>query len=251
MRRDIKTILFFTITAVLMVVIIGFTGVKNTGKQVNDVIVEIHDQNGDFFTDQTEILNLINAENTDYVLGLSVKELNLKELERRVEANAFVKDAQIYRDIKGNLLVQVEQARPIARIYNPHGPDQYIDMDGTILPTNSRHTARVPIVEFERSFSWQRSLTETDYGMEILALLNYIEKDEFWRAQIAQLVIEKDGELTLLPQVTKQEIKFGMPENLDTKFRKLKVFYKEILPNKGWNTYSLVNLKFENQIVCE
>ncbi|MEQ9307587.1 MAG: cell division protein FtsQ/DivIB, partial [Marinoscillum sp.] len=186
-----------------------------------------------------------------YVLGLSVKDLNLKELEERVESNAFVKDAQIYRDIKGNLMVMVEQARPIARIYNPNGPDQYIDADGTILPTNSRHTARVPIIEFERSFSWQKSLVETDYGMRMLELLNFIEQDDFWRAQIASLIIEKNGELTLLPQVSKQEIKFGMPENWEGKFKKLKVFYKEILPNKGWNTYSLVNLKFENQIVCE
>lgn len=251
MNREIKTILFFSVCAVFVVVIIGFASVKNTGKPVNDVIIEITDQNGDFFTDQPEILNLLNAENTDYVLGLSVNDLDLKELEQRVEFNAFVKEAQVYRDIKGNLMVKVEQARPIARIYNPHGPDQYIDVDGTILPTNSRHTARVPILELERSFSWERSITETEYGEKILAILNYIENDEFWRAQIAQLVIEKDGELTLLPQVTKQEIQFGMPEGLEGKFKKLKVFYKEILPNKGWNTYSLVNLKFENQIVCE
>lgn len=251
MKRDVKTILFFTISAIVMMAIIGFTGVKNSSKQVNNVLVEIKDQNGDFFTDRLEILNLINAGNTDYVLGLSVDALNLKELERRVESNAFVKDAQIYKDIKGNLLVKVVQSRPIARVYNPHGPDQYIDADGTILPTNARHTARVPIVEFERSFSWEKSITETEYGVKVLDMLRYIEESDFWRAQIAQLIIEKDGEMTLLPQVTKQEIKFGMPEDLEGKFKKLKVFYKEILPNKGWNTYSLVNLKYENQIVCE
>ena len=251
MSRDIRTIVFFAISAIIMVVIIGFTSVKNTGKPVNDVKVEIRDQNGDYFTDQMEVVNLLNAENTDYVLGLSVENLDLKLLEQRVEANPFVKDAQIYRDIKGNLIVKVDQARPIARIYNPNGPDQYIDEDGRLLPVNAKHTARVPIIETERSFSWARSLVETDYGMDLLSMLNYIENDEFWKAQIAQIVIEKDGQLKLLPQVTKQEILFGMPKGLDGKFKKLMVFYKEILPNKGWNTYSSVNLKFENQIVCE
>ena len=234
-----------------MVVIIGFTGVKNSGKPVNDVLVKIQDQNGDYFTDQMEIISLMNAGSTDYVLGQSIEHLDLKLLEQRVESNPFVKEAQIYGDIKGNLIVKVEQARPIARIFNPNGPDQYIDEDGRLLPVNAKHTARVPIIETERGFSWERSLTETDYGNDILALLNYIEKDKFWRAQIAQVVIEKDGQLKLLPQVTKQEIIFGMPDDLDSKFKKLMVFYKEILPNKGWNTYELVNVKFENQIVCE
>tara|TARA_Y100000310_G_scaffold318272_2_gene372117 strand:- start:607 stop:1362 length:756 start_codon:yes stop_codon:yes gene_type:complete len=250
-KRDIKTILFFSVAAAVMVVIIGFTGVKNSGKRVNDVLIEIQDQNGDYFTDQMEIISLMNAESTDYVLGQSIEQVDLKLLEERVESNPFVKEAQIYRDIKGNLLVKVEQARPIARIYNPNGPDQYVDEDGRLLPVNAKHTARVPIIETERGFSWERSLTETDYGNDILALLNYIESNEFWKAQIAQLVIEKDGQLKLLPQVTKQEIIFGMPEDLDSKFKKLMVFYKEILPNKGWNTYELVNVKFENQIVCE
>ena len=80
---------------------------------------------------------------------------------------------------------------------------------------------------------------------------NIIDEDEFWRAQIAGVIVEKDGDIRMLPQVTKQNVHFGQPEDLDEKFMKLKVFYKEILPNKGWNTYQTVNLKFKNQIVCE
>lgn len=234
-----------------MLVIIGFTGVKNSGKRVNNVLVEIRDQNGDFFTDQLEILNLLNAQSTDYVLGLSIKDLDLKTLESRVEGHPFIKDAQVFRDVRGNLMVQVEQAQPIARIFNRSGSDQYIDIDGTLLPTNERHTARVPIVEMERNFSWDTNINETEYGRKVLDMLRFIEADKFWKAQIAQLVIHKDGEVTMLPQVTKQEIAFGMPVDFEGKFKKLKVFYKEILPNKGWNTYSMVNLKFKNQIVCE
>lgn len=251
MKREVKTILILSGTVVVMLAIIGFTGVKSSSRPVNDVVVTIEDQNGDFFTDQLEVLNLLNKESTDYVLGLAIDDLDLKELERRVERNPFIKDAQVYRDIKGNLIVNVQQVRPIARIFSASGPDQYISVEGELLPTTARHTARVPIVELERSFSWEHNITETEYGQELLNTLKFIDNDKFWKAQIAHIVIERDGELTFLPQVTKQEVKFGMPEKLEKKFKKLKVFYKEILPNKGWNTYSMVNLKFENQIVCE
>ncbi|MFY0605805.1 MAG: cell division protein FtsQ [Cyclobacteriaceae bacterium] len=251
MKREIKNILFFSIVLLTLAVTIGFTSVKNTAKPVNDVKVHILDQNGNFFTDHIEILNLLNAENTDYVLGLAVKDLDLKTLEERIEVNPFVKDAQVFRDVKGNLIVNVKQAQPVARIFNPHGPDQYIDEEGFILPVSQRHTARVPLIELERSFSWEKNITETEYGTDILEMLTFIREDKFWNAQIAGFVIEKNGELTLMPQVSKQFVKFGMPSDLDTKFKKLKVFYKEILPNKGWNTYTSVNLKFKDQIVCE
>lgn len=251
MKREIKAILLFSVTTVVLPAIIGFAGAKNTGKQVKNVIVEIMDQNGNYFTDRLEIVDLLTANKTDYVLGLSVAQLNLKQLERRVKAHPFVKDVQVFHDIKGNLLVKVRQAQPIARMFKAGQEHQYIDLEGNLLPTITKHTARVPIVELERNFSWKTSITETDYGRKVLALLKYIAQDEFWKAQIAGLVIARDGGITLLPQVTRQEIRFGIPEDFDKKFKRLKIFYKEILPNKGWNTYRLVNLKFENQIVCE
>ena len=251
LKRNIKTILFFTATTVLLLVTIGFAGKRNGDKAVRNVMVEILDEKGNYFTDNLEIIDLLNAQSTDYVLGLSINQLNLKVLEQRVEAHPFVKDAQVYHDVRGNLLVKVQQAQPIARVYQPGAEHQYIDVEGQLLPTVTRHTARVPTLELERGFSWEESIAETDYGAKVLALLKYIDADDFWRAQIAGLVISKDGSITLQPQVTRQEVLFGMPEDFDKKFRKLKIFYKDILPNKGWNTYSLVNVKYDHQIICE
>jgi cell division protein FtsQ len=52
-------------------------------------------------------------------------------------------------------------------------------------------------------------------------------------------------------QVGKEVIDFGKPEMIESKFEKIAIFYEEILPSKGWNTYSRVCVKFKNQIVCE
>lgn len=251
MKRKVKHIIFYSASALLVVILIGFTSSKNGDKPVNNVDVTIHEQEINKFTDPVEVLNLLNAERTDYVLGLSVENLDLKELERRVESHPFIKDAQVYKDIKGNLSVDVLQAKPIARIFNVKGPDSYVDKDGQVLPTTSRYTARVPILELIRKPDWDESLYQSEYGNRLMEVLKYIDEDAFWKAQIAQLIIEKNGEILMLPQVTKQEIQFGQPEQMESKFKKLKLFYEDILPNKGWNTYSSVNLKFKDQIICE
>lgn len=246
-----KTISTITICCTLMLVLISFSGVKHSRRVIHDVLINIEQEKGNYFIDQPEVLGLLNAQNTDYVLGSKIGDIDLKLLERRVEAHAFVADAQIFYDLKGNLVVDVKQARPIARIYDPYGADKYIDDRGLILPVNGKHTARVPLVEIEKKLAWNSAITDSEEGADLFDLLRFIDSDEFWKAQIAHLVLEGSGEVTMLPQVTKQKILFGKPSHLVKKFKKLEVFYKEILPNKGWNTYSLVNLKFKDQIVCE
>lgn len=251
MRFELKNILTLGISAILMVGLISFSSTRNSKRTIHDVLIDIEQKNGNYFIDQPEVLGLLNAQNTDYVLGSTIGDIDLKLLESRVEAHAFVSEAQVYYDLRGNVQVKIKQARPIARIFNSKGKDWYIDTTGKILPTNVKHTARVPLVELDKKMTWNKNIFESEDGKALHELLSYIDQDEFWKAQIAQIIVEKSGEVVMLPQVTKQKILFGFPDDLATKFRKLKMFYKEILPNKGWNTYALVNLKFKDQIVCE
>jgi cell division protein FtsQ len=85
----------------------------------------------------------------------------------------------------------------------------------------------------------------------MMELLNFIEKDPFWKAQISQMHIDKKGNIKMYTQVSKQVVEFGKPEDIEEKFRNLKIFYKDILPTKGWNSYDRVSVKFKDQIVCE
>ena len=251
MKPAIKHIVVGIFLTALMLGLIAMSAVRQSGKQVRDLHINIADSEGNYFVDQFEVTSLINAENTDYVLGLNLQQLDLKELENRVEANAFVKDAQVYLDIKGNLQVALVQAKPIARILNHNGASRYIDDEGHLLPLNTKHTARVPVIELDRKQPWQASVRETPFGADLLEVLLYIEHDEFWKAQIAQVVIDKNNELSFIPQVTKQEVIFGEANNIADKFSRLKLFYTEVLPAKGWNTYAYVNVKYNNQIVCK
>ncbi|MFT5568420.1 MAG: cell division protein FtsQ, partial [Cyclobacteriaceae bacterium] len=109
MNYSVKKIALVAGVGVLMIGLIGMASKRQLERKVNDMAISIKDQGGNYFIDQFEVTSLINAENTDYVLGLTLDQLNLKELERRVEMNAFVRDAQIYLDIQGNLQVALIQ----------------------------------------------------------------------------------------------------------------------------------------------
>ncbi len=215
------------------------------------MIVKIENQEDNYFIDNLEIISLLNAENTDYILGLRLSELDLKELENRVLAHPFVKDVEVFKELKGNLMVNVYQTKPIARVFDPAGDNYYISDNGNILPVSTKFTARVPLVQIEDKSMLDQPLTETEEGAKLFEFIQFVNDSEFWSAQVAHIMVDKNQELTFLPQVTKQKVEFGPIEDIESKFNRLEIFYKRILPGKGWNYYDKVSLKYNDQIVAE
>jgi cell division protein FtsQ len=159
----------------------------------------------------------------------------------------------LYSDIKGNLIVNVVLRRPIARIVRSYGPSVYIAEDGAIMPVSEKFSTRTLLIsgELANQIMHEENILKSEGGSEFFYMINLIRNDEFWRAQIAQVDFSTIHKTTLYPQIGGQVIEFGKLENIDAKFSKLKVFYKEILPQKGWNTYRRVNLEYDGQIVTE
>jgi cell division protein FtsQ len=247
-KRDIKIL-----AAVIVVAgIIAFTERKQSRASIRDITIKMVNINENHFLDESDILDFMQLDKEN-LKGASLDRVNLKEVEQKIKREPFVKDAQLYSDLKGNLVVRTELRRPIARIVRNDGPDGYIAEDGTVMPVSDRFTARVILVSgpYVRSLLKQKNLNDFEDGKNLLNLIESIRDDEFWSAQIAQLEIDSKMRITIFPQVGDERIEFGKPENAETKFKKLMIFYKEILPRMGWNKYNRVNLEYEGQIVAE
>lgn len=247
-KRDIKVL-----AAVIVVAgIIAFTERKQSRASIKDITIKMVNINENHFLDESDILDFMQLDKEN-LKGASLDRVNLKEVEQKIKREPFVKDAQLYSDLKGNLVVRTELRRPIARIVRNDGPDGYIAEDGTVMPVSDRFTARVILVSgpYVRSLLKQKNLNDFEEGKNLLNLIESIRDDEFWSAQIAQLEIDSKMRITIFPQVGDERIEFGKPENAGIKFKKLMIFYKEILPRMGWNKYNRVNLEYEGQIVAE
>lgn len=205
------------------------------------------------FVSISDIRYLLTEAGTKPLVGTQLDRLNLKRLEARVKSEGLVKECQIGADLSGSLNIAVTQHQPIARLIERQGirndEDGYLNAEGQILPTSDHYTARVLLLSgpyFDRI----NSLTAPRYAT-LMKFVKYVVNDPFWRAQIAQVQVDRDGDMTLLPQVGSHHIEFGPPDEPEAKFLKLKLFYKQILPAKGWDTYQRVSVRYRNQIVCE
>lgn len=234
-------------------VLIGFVEKKQATKLCSTINISIEDAYDTYFINEEDVLALITNSGTEKLIGTAYKNIDIRKLELRIKSNKFIRECQVYSDLTGALNVTIEQARPVARLVHSAAPDQYISEEGAVLPLSERFTARVLLLEgrWIDKLIQQRDWQDTEEGKAFFSLLQFIDSNKFWKAQIAQLSVNSSGNITFYPQVGNQLVEFGSAADFERKFRKLKLFYKQILPVKGWNRYRRVNVAYENQIICE
>lgn len=252
MRKNLSTIVLVAVVLAVSGLLIAFESAENKSKVCNKILITIDNQVENHFVDKEDILKLITLNRTEIIVGTHFSRLNLREIENRLVSEPFLNEAEIYADHSGNMIVAVGLRIPMARIVRYSGPDAYISEDGQILPVSNKFSKRAIIITGVKTkeLSEQLNIATGDYA-DLYKLIQFIVNDPFLKAQIAQIKLLKNGEVILYPQVTKQYIEFGKIEDIETKFKKLRLFYDEILPRKGWNSYSRVSLKYKNQIICE
>lgn len=232
--------------------LIAFSERKQGGAVCKDVVVELDNLHENHFMDEADVMKLVENSGQS-IKGVSISRINLKDIESKLKYDKHILDADLYGDLKGNLVVDVELRRPIARIVQSDAPDAYISEDGVIMPVSEKYTSRVVLISgaFVKGLLESGDLNKSDEGKQILEMIEFINDNKFWKAQVAQLDINSTGKISIYPQITGQRVEFGKPENIEVKFRKLMIFYKDILPQRGWTRYERVNLEYEGQVIAE
>jgi cell division protein FtsQ len=223
-----------------------------SSQRCREIAIAIETNNVHSLLEKNDIRVLIAPNGLESPIGKIYKKINLNKLEEQVLRNKLVKSCQVHRGLSGVLTVDVEEYKPIARVVtglSDGTTNSYVTEKGDFIGVSESYTPRVLLLT-GKYFDRNKNLKEVK-SKPLLELIQAINEDEFWKAQITQLIVEKDGGVTLIPEVGLHVIEFGMALEVEAKFRKLKVFYKKILSTKGWNAYRKVSVKYRNQIVCE
>lgn len=247
----------YAIWAVLVIMLMASLSYVDDEQQqmrCKSLEVEIKPETKDLFITRAEIVKLITAGQGENALkGKPVVDFEVGALEDKLELNPFVKEAEVFIDIQGNLRVEVEQRKPIIRIAKSNGSGFYIDEEGIKMPLSENYTAHVPVAtgSINETVKKIRDTVSTKAAKNVYALARFIQGKPFWEAMIEQIVVEKNGEIVLIPVIADHKIVLGDVTRLEEKLMHLKIFYKKGLNKVGWDKYKVINLKYTGQIVCE
>ena len=256
MRKVLKILL---IIPVLYLIIMPVYFARSTNSRpCGGIVIDISDSSDYHFVTKRQLLNLAYG-NSGRIVGKPVKDVSVSEIENRINVLRELKKAEVYMAIDGTVHIYVEQRNPVMRVMPDEGGDYFVDEDGFVVRRRNLYNPRLHIVEGNVNISSAMlngvSVLDTSIKNSILKdiyhLVNYINDDKFWSAQIDQIYVDGNDEIDLIPRIGNQLVHLGTAENYVGKLRNLEAFYDKVLPEVGWNKYSLINLEFKDQIVCK
>jgi cell division protein FtsQ len=231
-----------------LIVLMSFIDTKKSEVLCKDV--KIYIPGNQYFIDREEVDNILQV-NSRALIGRRMEDININGLENKLKANPFIEFAKVYTDMDGVINVEISQRQPILRVMNRFDQDFYVDQHGLKIPLSANFTARVIVANgyIDEAFANQVDSLHTRLAADLFKTADFIRKDSLWDAQIAQIYVNKDHEIELIPRVGNNRILLGNADSLDNKFHNLLVFYKKALPLVGWDAYKVINVKYANQVV--
>lgn len=202
------------------------------------------------FIDRHEVDRILQVSSHN-LIGRKMENINIHELENKLKANPFIEFAKIYADMDGIIHVEISQRQPAMRIMNRFDQDFYVDQHGLKIPLSDNFTAPVLAANgyIDELFAGRVDTLHTTLAKDLFKTAEFIRNDTLWNAQIAQIYVNENREIELIPRIGDQKILLGNADSLENKFHNLKIFYKQALPQIGWDKYKIINIKYANQVV--
>lgn len=175
------------------------------------------------------------------IIGQPMRQVSTGDVERFLTRRANFESVHCMMSSRGKLVVRVEPLVPVMRVFYA-GSSYYINKHGKHMLTNAEFPNDVPLVtgRFNRSF--------TPSG--VLPLVEFVRKDPLLSELTGMIVADTPHDLIIVPKIRGHVVNFGDTTRLEEKKRALTMFYRQVMPYKGWEEYDTVSVKFRGQVVA-
>lgn len=245
-RRVLFTTMWLVIGAGMLTLLVAAIG-RQKRDQCKDYKISIRGAQKNLFVDQKDVLKILKTVAGGDIRGQKKSALNLRLMEQQLEKSVWVKNAELYFDNREVLHVSVLEREPVARIFTVTGKSYYIDEEEKRMPLTDRLSAKVPVFT---------GFPEKILGKRDSILLHnvrdasmYILNSPFWSAQVAQIDITGDRSFEMIPVVGNHVVLMGDGTLIDRKFRRLFIFYKNVLSKTGFDKYKFINVQYAGQVI--
>ncbi len=215
----------------------SFSDYRSNQRNIEGISLEFVGENSLFLS--KDVVNKLLIQNYGSLKNVPKEDIVLNTIEKVIETNDMVKNAQVYLTIDGELKSKIAQRQPIGRI---EGLTQfYLDEEGRKMPLSRKYSARVPIITGKIT---GKSLED------VYVILQFVNDDDFLRKNIIGIHIEDEEKYQLRFRVENFVVNLGDVNDLEEKFSNFKAFYAKALKDQTLDNYKIVSLEFDNQVVC-
>ncbi|MRJ08819.1 hypothetical protein EDL99_08070 [Ornithobacterium rhinotracheale] len=224
---------------VVLISLLSFSNHLYKTRELMKIDDKIDYSQGVYFINGKVVENTLKSTHPDYP-KMQAQRISVKAMEDRLNANPFVKKAQVYLENNGILHTEIEQEIPVARVKNG-GKEYYITEDANQIPMCKDFSAKVLMINGK--------ILPTEYK-KIVNLTHLIDDDKLLKNHIIGMEKQSENSFILLVDDGNYVLDLGNLENLDRKLRNFKVFHREFIEKNAEMPYKKLSLKYSNQVVA-
>lgn len=229
-------ILKIAITVIILGFLLSFSLKKFGGQKITDnkISVKLNEKTPIYFVDEKDIREIVNKENPSRKVG----DLNIPELEKKINALPAVDSANVYLNLNGKLNLDIKQRVPVFRL-NYKGKDFYVDEKGVEFPISKTYSHPCMLVTGD---------VKKDEYAKLAELVDKIDKDDFSKKYFIGISKYKDS-YNLLTSEGIYRVEIGDLDNIELKVKGFKTFVEKYLVFQDPQKYKMISVKYQNQIV--
>lgn len=228
------------ILAVALTVGILWAREKSRGELCTAVDVEVVNADSTSFVTPQGVLTDLKSQGIK-IVGKHMGDINASDIEEALKVSPYLENADIVKCQNGKVLIRVSQLVPVLRVFDGE-ESYYLNKAGKRMAATTYYHCDVPVVQghFTRKYPATR----------LLPLIDYVENDSLLHSLVTMFQVRDTNNIILIPNISGHVVNIGNADGFDNKFAKLKLFYREVLPKRGWNTYDTISVKWNHQIVA-
>ncbi len=248
--KRVLQILFVVAVVVSFAVTLVATVNKEKSYVCSSVQIDIDFEDDKQLIEDKEVMEELLHLSGGKIVGKPLQSIDYRTLEKVLERNPYIANAELFYDQKQSLHVDIKQRTPFLRVINTNDVSYYLSEDRYKMPLHGKFTTDV-FLAYGYLDNGRVAADDSIVKSQLFDLVLCLASDTLLSAFIDHVYVHESGDFELIPKTGSHTVWFGKSnEFMKVRIKNLTEFYKKVMVKRGWNKYRQLNIESANQVVA-
>lgn len=177
------------------------------------------------------------------IKGKELDSIDLRHIEQTLLKLPIYKRAEAFvSPATATVQIRLTEKLPLFIVFEASGKSYYVTQGKDTFEVSPTFAAYLPVVS-----------GDVDKAMAtgpVYDLLEVVRQDPYFADYFGQVYVDRHAGISLIPRLGTTQVILGHGGDWANKLRKWRIFAESVLPKRGMNAFSYVNLDYADQIVA-
>lgn len=175
--------------------------------------------------------------------GKRLDSIDLRKIEHTLLSMPIYKRAEAFiAPSSSSVQIRLTEKHPLYIVQEPSGKSYYVTQGKGTITVNPTFAAYLPIVSGAVDLKMATG--------PVYDLMTALREDPYFTDYFGQVYVDETDGIVLIPRIGTTRVIIGRESNWSEKLRKWRIFAESVLPKRGMNAFSYVNLDYGKQIIA-